>query len=242
MLMGLLECGREEWGAHPGQVCAGPEVSLETISQGVPLAGWWRMVESERESLGPTENDHLLIDETWHPRAWAQSGGPAYEKFKRHRNEWAFGCASYLDHPLVVGQENRASDGVRSTFPSPGCDGDPELHEPRSRRFLEWVNQEGGMLCFRYEQLTFKDNSAHRDSDHRERRHRLCFGYDAARDQVRVASGAGSKPLLEHRYARYVPGNDGEPSARQSMQGAWGSGDVSTLGSGPAKEGTGAWR
>lgn len=218
VLMGLMECGDTEWGAHPGQVCSGPEMSLQTIASGADLAGWWRVVESERETLGSWYNDYLLIDAALHPRAWSSSGGADYEKFQRNRSEWAFGCTSYLDHPLVVGQENRASDGVRTSFPRRDCQGDDYIYDSGSRRVLDSVFREGDMLCFRYEQFSFKNDTTKYPSGSHIQRDQICFGYDREKDQVRIAYGPWDRPLVEHRYGRLASehlGTSGDLSDRQ---------------------------
>lgn len=223
MLMGLLECGDEEWGAHPGQLCEGPELSLDPISQGVSLAGWWTLEETSLDAELFSNRSFLLIDAGQFLRAWSRSGGQAYQKYKRETEEWAFGCESYLDFPLVAGQENRSP--AESKLPTPGCEGTGGLRDASSRRFLSRVAQQEGMLCFYYEHLDFKTFSKRTMIEDRSELQMLCLGYDRVQDQLKLRYAIGDKPALDARFVRYFGSGD-----ESSYGEAKGSGDGSQAG------------
>lgn len=201
--MGLLECGEDEWGAHHGQVCAGPERSLEAIAQGVDLSGWWEFLAPSEDSWPPWGNDFVLIDEAQFPRAWAGKGGKSYKKYERDSTEWSFGCESYLDYPLVEGQENRSPANERVSRLD-GCDGTDELRDPSSRRFLDRVAVRAGMMCFYYDYLYFKSSTMDVAIDNVVVHPSICFGYDAVHDQLIVSYSSQDEPGRELRYARYL--------------------------------------
>lgn len=210
LLMGFLECGDDEWGAHPGEVCAGPEFSLVSISQGADLSGWWTFVPESQDGEAPLDHDFLLIDQGLFPRAWSQEGGKAYKKYERNESEWAFGCESYLDFPLVVGQENRSP--AESKLRPGSCQGHPSPREPSARRFLVSAGEQEGMVCYHYDYLAFKterNRTAHDDEVHRLV---LCFGYDPAKDQMKIRYARGDNPVRDAVYIRYF-GDGGDMSS-----------------------------
>lgn len=209
-LLGLLECGSNQWGSHSGAVCSGPEQSLAPITQGVDLSGWWVVVPAQDTDRAPLENNFVLIDAAQFPRAWSESGGANYEKYQRHRSEWAFGCESYLDYPLVAGQENRSPAGERLTIPS-GCSlSQGRTSDASSRRVLDHVQIEPSKICFHYDRWRFERDDLGVQGEGTSLRQVLCFGYDNALDQLKLSYASGGALPQVATYARYLEGSPQE--------------------------------
>lgn len=202
VLMGLFECDPHEWGAHAGKLCAGEELNLGSIASGRSLVGWWSYVPPQQKASPPLGHRFLFIDVGLRPRVWSKTGGAEYERSGGQDRDWTFGCASFIDHPLVVGAETRAPGGARTTIGT-GCSTAWWRGDPGSRRVLDSVYLNDGLLCLVYDFWRFTGRAVRNRASGDALRRTVCFGYDSAADQMLVAYRKADEPLVKHRYQRY---------------------------------------
>lgn len=156
----------------------------------------------DEETKPPLGNDFVFVDPGQFPRAWSGSGGSKFKKYERFSSDWTFGCESYLDHPLVAGQENRSPAKV-IVDRSVGCEGTDEVRDPSSRRFLDRVVQSPGRICFHYDYLYFEGGTNLLATEDVVVQQTICFGYDGDQDQLLLSYAKNGGPAQELRYARY---------------------------------------
>lgn len=203
-LMGLFECDPYEWGSHAGKLCEGEELSLVPIAKGRNIAGWWTYVPPHPKAVPPLDHRFLFIDAGMRPRVWSEKGGEEYEKNGAYFRDWSFGCAAFIDHPLVVGAETRSPGEGRLTIGSgAGCSTAWRRGDPGSRRVLDSVYQSDGMLCLVYDTWRFNSRSVGNQGSGKALRRTICFGYDLSADQMLLAFQDGQEPLVTHRYQRH---------------------------------------
>lgn len=201
-MMGVSYCPLEHWGAHPGEVCSGPELSLQPLAPGQDLAGWWRVEDPKKESHTRRGLDlrYFLIDAEQRPRAWIHDEPWEYEKEFRMVKEPTFGCEDYMDFPLVVGQTNISPDTERNTIYTGGCAGDAPI-QASSRRTLLERRSDGARSCLVYAvwSVTYDSSSENKGGSRLET---LCFAYRADLERLEVSYAFDDAPLVSYLYKR----------------------------------------
>ena len=183
---------------EPGELCdpADGEISLEKISNGHDLSGWWGGKFDGVDRI----QQKMYIDFDQSPRKWYRYNDPGGDSNLEY-GELEFGCSTPEQYPLVEGGENRYKEdrgGIGNVWGS----------NTSSGKFIRLVKVDESTeeICLYY--LESRVTSGTKLNEH-PLEEKWCFKYDYGLEQLRVlryesafGGGNGSQYIFERLEER----------------------------------------